>query len=210
MINSADLTWGPSGLIPAVVQDASTGQVLMVAYMNAEALALTQRTGEAHFWSRSRQELWHKGATSGNTQRVVTISADCDRDTLLVQVDPAGPACHTGEVSCFFNPVGESDAAAPTNVDWLYELVTQRKQSPTPGSYTNRLFDAGLNEIAKKVGEEGVEVVVAALGQDTERATSELADLVYHALVLMAEIGVTPDDIRGELQKRHTPRQTAD
>ena len=207
----AEPRWNERGLAPAVVQDARTGEVLMVAWMDAEAWRLTRETGEAHFWSRSRQELWHKGETSGNVQRIVEIRLDCDADTVLLRVEPAGPACHTGERSCFYTVVGEqrsevggqrSEVGSPAILDQLYQVILDRKQNPRPESYTARLFAAGMEEISKKVGEESVEVIVAALGQSDERLVSETADLFYHALVLLAARGVPLTQVEAELEKR--------
>ena len=209
-------TWNEQGLAPAIVQDAKTGEVLMMAWMNAEAWRLSQETGEAHFWSRSRQKLWHKGETSGNVQRVVEIRLDCDADTVLLRVEPAGPACHTGERSCFFTVVGdrkldarragsqrsEVRAGSPAILDQLYQVILDRKRTAPAGSYTARLFESGLQEISKKVGEESVEVIVAALGQSDERLVSETADLFYHALVLLAARGVSLTQVEAELEKR--------
>jgi phosphoribosyl-ATP pyrophosphohydrolase/phosphoribosyl-AMP cyclohydrolase len=197
------------GLVPAVVQDAATGQVLMVAWMNEEALQRTRETGQAHFWSRSRQELWHKGATSGNTMNVRDLLVDCDADTLLLQVDPAGPACHTGNGSCFFRNSGVFDGS-PVRRDVggeqvlhsLFATILERQASRTPGSYTARLLDSGEDEILKKVGEEAMEVILAAKGQGDERLTAEVADLLYHLLVLLAARGLDLGDVEAELVRR--------
>lgn len=212
------LQWDEHGLVPAVVQDATTKQVLMVAYVNAESLQKTLELGETVFWSRSRGELWHKGATSGNTQRVREIRVDCDADTLLILVDPAGPACHTGEVSCFYRTLEDAVGAwramripdttdeGFTMTDMLRELETiihDRQSNPSEGSYTRRLFDAGVNKIAQKVGEEATEVIVAALGQGRDEQIGELSDLFYHTLVLMAQLDITLDDVCAELERRH-------
>jgi phosphoribosyl-AMP cyclohydrolase / phosphoribosyl-ATP pyrophosphohydrolase len=205
--------WNEQGLVPAIVQDARTGEVLMMAWMNAEAWRLTQETGEAHFWSRSRQKLWHKGETSGNVQRVVEIRLDCDADTVLLRVEPAGPACHTGERSCFYTIVGDRKSEGgsqrsevrvelPAILDQLYQVILDRKRTAPAGSYTARLFELGLQEISKKVGEESVEVIVAALGQSDERLVSETADLIYHTLVLLATRGVSLTQVEAELEKR--------
>jgi len=195
------------GLVPAVVQDATTAEVLMVAWMNREALRLTQETGQVHFWSRSREELWHKGATSGNVMNVREILADCDVDTLLVRVDPAGPACHTGKRSCFFQTVMEDPDGALTAVNGeilkeLFAVILDRKAKRPPGSYTATLFESGEDEILKKVGEEAMEVVLAAKGQGDERLVYEIADLTYHLLVLMAARGLKLADIGTELTRR--------
>jgi phosphoribosyl-ATP pyrophosphohydrolase/phosphoribosyl-AMP cyclohydrolase len=197
--------WNEHGLAPAIVQDARTGQVLMLAWMNAEAWRLTQETGETHFWSRSRQSLWHKGETSGNVQHIVEIRLDCDQDAILLRVEPAGPACHTGETSCFFTTVERRlpEVASQTTVlDQLAQVIQDRKQNPRPGSYTAQLFERGISEIAKKVGEESVEVIVAALGQSDERLISEMADLMYHSLVLLAARNVSWEQVEQELEKR--------
>ncbi len=206
MIEGTSVSWGANGLVPAIVQDAETGQVLMLAYMNAEALARTIETGETYFWSRSRDELWHKGATSGNIQRVEEIRLDCDGDALLVRVRPAGPACHTGKVSCFFRDLsGAEIATQPQNagvIQHLESIIADRKAHPRKESYTSRLFAAGEKEIAKKVGEEGVEVAIATLAEDNGRLVYEMADLVYHSLVLLAQKGLSWVDIEGELARR--------
>jgi phosphoribosyl-AMP cyclohydrolase / phosphoribosyl-ATP pyrophosphohydrolase len=207
------------GLAPAIVQDAGSGEVLMLAWMNAEALQRTMETGEAHFWSRSRQELWRKGATSGNIQHVEEIRLDCDGDALLLRVHPAGPACHTGERSCFYRTVEagsesgmrlEYSPALPQpatpqefSLSSLYEVIRDRRENPKQGSYTASLFAKGEDEIVKKVGEEAVEVILAAKGQGRQRMVEETADLAYHLLVLLAEKNLTPGDILSELERRH-------
>jgi phosphoribosyl-ATP pyrophosphohydrolase/phosphoribosyl-AMP cyclohydrolase len=197
------------GLVPAVVQDAATGQVLMVAWMNEEALRLTQATGQAHFWSRSRRELWHKGATSGSFMHVRHMQVDCDADTLLLQVDPTGPACHTGNRSCFFRYIGEfveprvrRDVDGSNVLHTLFATILNRQTNPRPGSYTAHLLEAGEDEILKKVGEEAVEVILAAKGQGDERLVAEMADLLYHLLVLLAARGLTLADVEAELDRR--------
>jgi len=202
-----ELTWDEQGLLPAIVQDAGTGQVLMMAYMNAESLRLTLETGETWFWSRSRGELWHKGATSGNRQQVVEIRTDCDADTLLVRVRPAGPACHTGEQSCFYRPLPDGDpiGAPPASSQVLPHLeavIQDRKSNPRPGSYTCELLDAGLPRILKKVGEEAVEILIAGQSETDQRLVSEVADLVYHTLVLLAARDLSWSDVEGELAER--------
>ena len=194
------------GLIPAILQDADTGQVLMLAWMNAEALQLTQQTGEAHFWSRSRQELWHKGATSGNYQQVEEIHLDCDGDALLLRVHPTGPACHTGEQSCFYRTLSKQEIlkeASNFSIDSLFHTILSRRIDPSLGSYTAALFAKGEDEIVKKVGEESVEVILAAKGQGDQRLVEEIADLTYHVLVLLAQHNLTPEDIQAELARRH-------
>jgi phosphoribosyl-ATP pyrophosphohydrolase/phosphoribosyl-AMP cyclohydrolase len=204
--DTLELTFDDRGLIPAVVQDAATGEVLMVAWMNEEALRLTQETGQAHFWSRSRQELWHKGATSGNVMNVREIQVDCDADTLLVQADPAGPACHTGERSCFYRQLGAPSAdvgfRAARILDELFAVILDRQTSRPAGSYTAYLLDAGEDEILKKVGEEAMEVILAAKGQGDGRLVAEMADLIYHLLVLLAARGLSLEVVRGELARR--------
>jgi phosphoribosyl-ATP pyrophosphohydrolase/phosphoribosyl-AMP cyclohydrolase len=201
--------WNEQGLVPAIVQDARTGEVLMLAWMNAEAWRRTLDTGEAHFWSRSRQSLWHKGETSGHVQRVVEARLDCDADTVLLRVDPAGPACHTGERSCFYTTIGEKSESgervsdrAGNVLEELYRVIQDRQKNPPPGSYTAKLLAEGLGRAAQKVGEEAVEVVVAALSQSDERLVSECADLAYHALVLLAARGVPLSRVEKELAAR--------
>ena len=183
------------GLIPAIVRDARSGEVLTLAYMNEESLRRTMESGETWFWSRSRQELWHKGATSGNTQRVVHIAPDCDGDALVVSVIPAGPACHTGAMSCF-------DAVPPRTLDRLYATLQSRFESRPEGSYSASLFNAGRSKILKKVNEEATEVVIAASHETRERLVSELADLLFHLEALMVSEGVTWVDVEEELARR--------
>ena len=196
-INS--LKFDERGLIPAIVQDARTREVLTLAYMNAESLARTIETGHTWFWSRSRNELWHKGETSGNTQSVVSLACDCDNDAIVVLVDPAGPACHTGTRSCFDLAPNEDLGLLLAQ---LYELIESRKRDRPEGSYTTYLFDHGLDKILKKVGEESAETIIAAKNDDRARLTSEVADLVYHLLVLLVARGVSLDEVREELAKR--------
>ena len=197
------LKFNAHGLIPAVVIDADDGKLLMVAYMNRESLDITLREGYTCFWSRSRSELWRKGETSGNRQKVVSITADCDYDTLEVKVHKLGPACHTGAESCFFNELKASEEPEPFSIQGLYELLLDRKAAKPEGSYTSYLFEKGLDKILKKVGEESTEVIIAAHARDKRETVYELADLAYHALVLMAELGITPDEVRSELAGRH-------
>ena len=201
--NSKTLKFDANGLIPAIVQDHYTKEVLTLAYMNAETLALTIAEGRTVFWSRSRQEIWRKGETSGNVQRVVSITADCDKDALVVDVIKSGPACHTGAESCFFNPVYVSDELKQFTWQGLYELIEGRKTNPKEGSYTTYLFDKGLEKILKKVGEECTEVIIAAKAEDRAETIYEIADLTYHVMVLMTEQGISLADIRKELAKRH-------
>jgi len=201
-----DVRFDERGLVPAVVQDARTREVLTLAYMNEESLRRTLLEGETWFWSRSRSELWHKGATSGNTQRVVEVRLDCDSDALVVLVEPRGPACHTGAVSCF-GRAGEADVEAGAHgvgevLEGLYEVVAARRREMPAGSYTTYLFEMGLNKILKKVGEESAETIIAAKDGDREALTAETADLIYHLLVLLVERGVTLGDLAGELARR--------
>lgn len=205
------IRWGEGGLVPAVAQDAHTGQVLMLAWMNQEALRRTLDSGDAWFWSRSRGALWHKGATSGNFLHVVEVRYDCDADAVLLRVELAGPACHTGRQSCFYRrlPGGDEAGAPPPAaalaggvLAHLEAVIGDRRAHPRPGSYTCRLFEGGLPLVAKKVGEEAVEVVVAAQGEEDARLASEAADLVYHLLVLLAARGLSWDDVEAELARR--------
>lgn len=197
------LKFNSHGLIPAVVIDADDGRLLMVAYMNRESLEITLREGYTCFWSRSRRELWRKGETSGNRQKVVSITADCDYDTLEVKVHKLGPACHTGAESCFFNTVKPSEEPESFSIQGLYDLLLDRKATKPEGSYTSYLFEKGLDKILKKVGEESTEVIIAAHARDKRETVYELADLAYHALVLMAELGITPGEVKAELAGRH-------
>ena len=197
------LRFDAHGLIPAIVQDHYTKQVLTLAYMNAETLALTIAEGRTVFWSRSRQEIWRKGESSGNVQRVVSITADCDKDALVVEVVKSGPACHTGAESCFFDPVYVSDELKQFTWQGLYALIEGRKTDPQQGSYTSYLFDKGLEKILKKVGEESTEVIIAGAKRDVAETIYEISDLAYHVLVLMIELGISVEDITRELEKRH-------
>lgn len=206
-----ELKFDANGLIPAVVQDASTREVLTVAYMNAESLAKSLKTRETWFYSRSRQELWHKGATSGNTQKIVDIKYDCDGDALVVLVDPAGPACHTGAVSCFSESLmGESEASSTTLSDFsvmleLEKTIREREQEMPEGAYTTYLFEKGVDKILKKVGEEAAEVVIAAKNRDREELKWEAADLLYHLMVLLQEQKLPLKEVLGVLDKRKKP-----
>ena len=192
-----------NGLICAIAQDYETGEVLMQAYMNAEALDATLKTGYAHYYSRSRQKLWKKGEESGHTQKVVSAAFDCDRDCILLQIEQTGAACHTGERSCFHDPVVTSAQGGLTFLGELVRVVEDRKNNPVEGSYTAYLFGRGVDKIAKKMGEEAVEVVIASKNDDKEDLTREIADLTYHLLVLMEEKGVSLADVGTELKKRH-------
>ena len=227
-----DLKFDDYGLIPAIVQDAQTREVLTLAYMNRESLERTVATNATWFWSRSRGELWHKGETSGNTQRVIELILDCDQDAIVVLVEPAGPACHTGKQTCFHNAIGsdvqgltpdiERPAEALQSKVWtnegrkdnreaedlgallnqLYDLVESRKRERPDGSYTTYLFNEGLDKILKKVGEESAETIIAAKNENTDGLVAEVSDLIYHVLVLLVERGVSLDEIRQEMAQR--------
>ena len=198
-----ELKFDEKGLIPAIVQDYFTKEVLTLAYMNAETLALTIAEGRTVFWSRSRQEIWRKGETSGNVQKVVSITADCDGDALVVEVIKNGPACHTGAESCFFNEVYVSPEVKQFSWEGLYRLIEGRKECPKEGSYTTYLFEKGKDKILKKVGEECTEVLIGAAKNDKDETVYEIADLAYHILVLMVEMGISLEDIITEEAKRH-------
>ena len=198
-----ELKFDEKGLIPAIVQDHYTKEVLTLAYMNAESLALTIAEQRTVFWSRSRQQLWRKGETSGNVQKVVSVTADCDGDALVVEVIKSGPACHTGAESCFFNPVYVSDEVKQFSWEGLYLLIRGRRTQPKEGSYTTYLFEKGRDKILKKVGEECTEVLIGGAKNDREETIYEIADLAYHVLVLMVEMGITLEDITAEEAKRH-------
>ena len=199
MLNTDELRFDERGLIPAIVVDAATGKVLTLAYMNRESLEITMAEGRTCFWSRSRQELWRKGETSGNVQRVVDITADCDRDALVVRVNKEGPACHLGTDSCFNDLVWEGDEPLPFSVEGLYDLLVGRKESLPEGSYTTYLFQKGLDKILKKVGEESTEVIIAGKARDKAETIYEIADLMYHVMVLMVELGISVEEVRDEL-----------
>lgn len=203
MINISELKFDKNGLIPAVVVDAVSGKVLTLAYMNEESLKITMEKKLTCFFSRSRGELWLKGETSGNYQHVVSITADCDKDALVVSVRRDGPACHTGEESCFFNPVYENEDMKEFSLSALMKLIEGRKTERTEGSYTTYLFDKGLDKILKKVGEESTEVIIGAKGGDKKETIYEIADLTYHLLVLMIEMGISLEDVHDELASRH-------
>ncbi len=198
-----DLKFDERGLIPAIVQDAKTGRVLTLAYMNKESLRLSMQQGLTCFWSRSRDKLWIKGETSGNYQHIVSITADCDGDSLLVKVEADGPACHLGTTSCFENTLHESEELHEFNLEMLMELIRGRKTEKKEGSYTSYLFEKGLDKILKKVGEESTEVIIAAKDKDKAETVYEIADLTYHIMVLMIEAGISLEDIRAELASRH-------
>lgn len=208
----AEIRWNSQGLVPAIIQDAHTGRVLMLAYINAAALDRTLQSGDTWFWSRSRQALWHKGECSGHKQRVLAIHYDCDADALLVQVEPRGPACHTGQESCFYRRLSGAPQEKPADahgerppgpvLDRLWATIQERRTHPRPDSYTSSLLAAGEPRILRKVGEEAVEVIVAAQSEGDTRLVSELADLFYHMLVLLTARNLSWDDVLQELEQR--------
>ena len=203
MFDLNTLKFDEKGLIPAVVVDALSKKVLTVAYMNRESLEISIKEGKTCFWSRSRQELWRKGETSGNFQHIVSITADCDRDALTVEVLKDGHACHLGTESCFNETVYQSEENHGFSIDGLMELLEGRKADKPEGSYTTYLFEKGLDKILKKVGEESTEVIIAAKAEDKKETIYEIADLAYHVLVLMVEAGISLEDVRKELASRH-------
>ncbi len=203
MVDINELKFDDKGLIPAIVADAKTKQVLTLAYMNRESLGISMERGLTCFYSRSRQELWLKGETSGNYQHIVSITADCDKDALLVMVEKDGPACHTGEESCFHEPMWESDELHEFSVESLMKLIEGRKTEKKEGSYTTYLFEKGIDKILKKVGEESTEVIIAAKADDKKETIYEIADLMYHVMVLMIQMGISTEDIFDELASRH-------
>jgi phosphoribosyl-ATP pyrophosphohydrolase/phosphoribosyl-AMP cyclohydrolase len=203
MINVEELKFDEKGLIPAVVVDSITKEVLTVAYMNKESLEITMEKGLTCFYSRSRKELWLKGETSGNYQHVVSITADCDNDALVVVVEKDGPACHTGTNSCFTKPLYQSPELHEFTLQGLYDLLVGRKTERPEGSYTTYLFDKGIDKILKKVGEECTEVIIAGKANDKAETIYEIADLAYHVMVLMVEMGISVEDIHRELASRH-------
>ena len=203
MLNIDELKFDEKGLIPAIVVDAITKKVLTLAYMNKESLTISMEKELTCFYSRSRQELWLKGETSGNYQKIVSITADCDKDALVVVVEPVGPACHTGEVTCFHNPVYQSQERHEFSYEGLMELLIGRKTEKKEGSYTTYLFEKGLDKILKKVGEECTEVIIAAKDDDKKETIYEIADLAYHVMVMMIQMGISLEDIHTELASRH-------
>ncbi len=203
MLNINGLKFDAQGLIPAVVVDAASKKVLTLAYMNRESLEISMKEGRTCFWSRSRQELWRKGETSGNVQHIVDITADCDRDALVVTVNKDGPACHLGTDSCFNDKVFQGDQPVPFSVEGLYALLQGRKETLPEGSYTTYLFQKGLDKILKKVGEESTEVIIAGKASDKPETIYEIADLMYHVMVLMVEMGISVEDVTAELASRH-------
>ena len=203
MITIDELKFNGHGLIPAIVVDAQSKKVLTLAYMNRESLKISMEEGRTCFWSRSRQELWRKGETSGNVQRIVDITADCDRDALVVRVDKAGPACHLGTDSCFNDRVFEDGEGEPFSVQGLYALLEGRRAALPEGSYTTYLFQKGADKILKKVGEECTEVIIAGKAGDKRETVYEIGDLMYHVMVLMVEMGISVDEVLAELASRH-------
>lgn len=203
MIDIKELKFDEKGLIPAIVQDYYTKQVLMLAYMNEESLKLTLEKGETYFFSRSRGKIWHKGETSGNTQKVKKIFYDCDEDALLIQVEAKGPACHTGNISCFYRSFDEETEDGIEILNKLYERIKGRKIKPVEGSYTNYLFEKGIDKILKKVGEEATEVVIASKNDSKDEIVYEVSDLIYHLMVLLVEKNITLNDIYNELERRY-------
>lgn len=203
MLDIKKLKFDQNGLIPAIVVDAISKKVLTLAYMNEESLKITMEKKLTCFYSRSRKELWLKGETSGNYQHVVSITADCDYDALIVVVEKDGPACHLGEDSCFHNPVFNSDELSEFSLEGLMDLLKGRKETMPEGSYTTYLFQKGLDKILKKVGEENTEVIIAAKADDKKETVYEIADLAYHVMVLMVEMGISLEDVHRELASRH-------
>ena len=203
MINIDELKFDEKGLIPAIVVDADTKKVLTLAYMNKESLKISIEKELTCFYSRSRQELWLKGETSGNYQHIVSITADCDKDALTVLVDKDGPACHKGTDSCFNDIVFKSDKHSAFSMDGLYALLEDRKKDMPEGSYTSYLFEKGIDKILKKIGEESTEVIIAGKANDKSETIYEIADLAYHVMVMMVEMGISVDDIKKELASRH-------
>lgn len=203
MIKTEELKFDENGLIPAIVVDAVSKDVLTLAYMNKESLEITLREKRTCFFSRSRQQLWRKGETSGNYQTVVSITADCDKDALVVKVEKVGPACHTGAESCFFAPLYINEEKSEFSLRGLYDLLLERNRERPEGSYTTYLFEKGLDKILKKVGEESTEVIIAGKAEDKKETVYEIADLAYHIMVLMVQMGITVEDVHKELASRH-------
>ena len=203
MLNIDELKFDKDGLIPAVVVDSITKKVLTVAYMNKESLKISMEKGLTCFYSRSRQELWLKGETSGNYQHIVSITADCDNDALTVVVEKDGPACHTGSDSCFTKPIYQSEELSEFSLEGLYGLLLDRRAKMPEGSYTTYLFEKGIDKILKKVGEECTEVIIAGKADDKKETIYEIADLAYHVMVLMTEMGISVEDVHRELASRH-------
>lgn len=206
-VNINALIFDENGLLPAIVQDAATGKVLTLAYMNNESLQKTIQTKETWFYSRSRQTLWNKGETSGNRQKVQQINYDCDQDALLLQVTPLGPACHTGAETCFHQTLLTNELPVQEIIPQIIAKIQDRRKNPREGAYTTYLFEKGADKILKKVGEETSEVIIAAKNKDRAELTAEISDLTYHVLVLMEELGVSLLDIKEELMKRHLEKE---
>lgn len=202
-----NIKYDENGLIPAIVQDDVSGKVLMLAYMNKEALEKTIETNETWFYSRSRQELWNKGATSGNKQTVKQMAFDCDQDAILLTVSPKGPACHTGEVSCFFNILDDNKKTTQDVIHRIVDVIENRRNNPIEGAYTTYLFNEGIDKVLKKVGEETSEVIIGAKNNDKEEIKWEIADLIYHTLVLLNMTDVSIGDIKEVLYERHMEKQ---
>ncbi|MBE6703450.1 MAG: bifunctional phosphoribosyl-AMP cyclohydrolase/phosphoribosyl-ATP diphosphatase HisIE [Ruminococcaceae bacterium] len=202
-VNIDELKFDEKGLIPAIVVDAITKRVLTLAYMNKESLRISMEKELTCFWSRSRQELWLKGETSGNVQHIVSITADCDKDALVVMVEPEGPACHLGTTSCFENPVFQSEERHEFSLEQLMDMLVGRKVEKKEGSYTTYLFEKGIDKILKKVGEECTEVIIAGKADDKKETIYEIADLAYHVMVLMIQMGISLEDVHKELASRH-------
>ena len=203
MVKIEELKFDEQGLIPAIVVDSITGRVLTLAYMNEESLRISMEKELTCFWSRSRQELWLKGETSGNYQHIVSITADCDRDALVIMVEADGPACHLGTESCFEYPLFKSSERTQFSYRGLMDMIEDRRTNPKEGSYTTYLFEKGMDKILKKIGEESTEVIIAAKGDDREETIYEIADLAYHTMVMMLEMGISLEDIHKELASRH-------
>ncbi|WP_274648536.1 bifunctional phosphoribosyl-AMP cyclohydrolase/phosphoribosyl-ATP diphosphatase HisIE [Paenibacillus humicola] len=208
------IKWNEAGLVPAIVQDAVSKEVLMLAYMNRQSLAKSVESGETWFWSRSRGELWHKGATSGHIQRIVSMQYDCDGDTLLVRVEQQGPACHTGAYSCFHHTIaGDAESAAGSDrfamLSRLETIISQRYAERPEGAYTTYLFEKGVDKILKKVGEETAEVIIAAKNKDNDELRCETSDLIFHLMVLLRDRGLSLDEVMAELGKRHAQKSQA-
>ena len=203
MLDISKLKFDEKGLIPAIVVDSITKKVLTLAYMNKQSLEISMEKGLTCFWSRSRNELWLKGETSGNYQHIVSITADCDNDALVVVVEKDGPACHTGSDSCFNTPVWESENLQEFSIQGLYDMLVGRNETRPEGSYTTYLFEKGIDKILKKVGEECTEVIIAGKADDKKETIYEIADLAYHAMVLMVQMGISVEDIHRELASRH-------
>lgn len=203
MLEISELKFNSRGLIPAIVVDAESQKVLTLAYMSRKSLEISMEEGLTYFFSRSRQKLWLKGETSGHYQHIVSITADCDKDALVILVKKDGPACHTGHDSCFFNPVFQSEELSVFSVDNLMKMLKDRKREKPEGSYTTYLFEKGIDKILKKVGEESTEVIIAGKADDKKETIYEIADLAYHIMVLMVEMGISIDDVKKELASRH-------